>query len=91
MASDAIKIILTSSGPNRPAAAIGGVIFQDLWLRGTNFTLLLEDSEHPVEIWFIVRRLGISGLFQANYLRLLFFYPASFRRPISLSNHHRKW
>ena len=46
----------TSSGPNRPAAAIRGAIFQDLWLHRTNFSLMLEDGEHPVEIWFVVRR-----------------------------------
>ena len=44
----------TSSGPNRPAAAIGGVIFQVLWLHGTNFSSLLEDYEHPDFCWQIL-------------------------------------
>ena len=34
---------LTSSGPNRPAAAIGGGIVLVQWLYGTNFSSLLED------------------------------------------------
>ena len=34
---------VTSSGPNRPAAAIGGGIVLVQWLYGTNFSSLLED------------------------------------------------
>ena len=73
----------TRSGPKRPAAAIGGGDFWDIWLNWIHFGSLTE--EHPDFfklirthglLKLVVRRLEFhrnSGFFQANSSRL--FWP----------------
>ena len=63
----------TRSGPNRIAAAIGGVIFQDLWLK---FNLCLEDYEQLTneqqeeEIVPLIDLLGIGAGKNPKILRM---------------------